>query len=163
MTRAAFLTSLKVTLIYAAGFLLCQYVLAELPAGFHVLIAVAYFSGAMFWVFRITKHQLAQMAALRTELRASDESFESRVRSRTVELEQILEKNKSFQGIIPICANCKSIRNGTGDWERIESFIQHHSEAVFSHGLCPKCNEALYGDQRRRLEHRLEGKASEKT
>ena len=110
----------------------------------------------MFWVFLIMKYQLTQTAALRSELRAADENFENRVQSRTAESEGTLKNNKSFQGIIPIRANCKSIRNGTGDWERIESFIQRHSDAVFSHGLCPKCNEALYGDQRRRLERNVD-------
>jgi len=48
MTRAAFLTSLKITLIYAAGFALCRYVLVKLPDCFQVFIAMAYFGGAMF-------------------------------------------------------------------------------------------------------------------
>lgn len=161
MTRAAFLTSLKITLIYVAGLFLCRYVLATMPAGVHFFMAAAYFGGAMFWVFRITRKQLVQTAALRGELQAVGEKFEDRVRLRTAELEETLKNNKSIEGIIPICANCKSIRNGTGHWERLESFIQRHSKAVFSHGLCPACNEALYGDQRRWLERQLEKKTSE--
>jgi len=161
MTRAAFFTSLKITLIYVAGLFLCRYVLANLPAGVHFFMATAYFGSAMFWVFRITRNQLIRTAALAGALRAADESFEQRVRSRTAELEASLKNNKSLKGIIPICANCKSIRNGTGNWERIESFIQRHSDAIFSHGLCPVCNEVLYGDQRRRIEHPLGGNLKE--
>lgn len=161
MTRAAFFTSLKITLIYVAGLFLCRYASARMPAGVYFFMATAYFGGAMFWVFRITRNQLIRTAALAGALQAADESFEDRVRQRTAELEETIKNNKSIEGIIPICANCKSIRNSTGHWERLESFIQRHSKAVFSHGLCPDCNEALYGDQRRWLERQLEKKTSE--
>ncbi len=62
-------------------------------------------------------------------------------------LQQSLEEIKTLQGILPICANCKNIRNDEGYYEQIESYIQKHSEAVFSHGLCPGCSDELYGDK----------------
>jgi len=46
---------------------------------------------------------------------------------------------KILRGLIPICANCKDIRNEEGIWNRMEAYIQEHSQALFSHGLCPKC------------------------
>lgn len=51
---------------------------------------------------------------------------------------------KVVSGFIPICAKCKSIRTEEGDWKRIETYLQAHGGAQFSHGLCPKCYERLY-------------------
>lgn len=50
---------------------------------------------------------------------------------------------RTLRGLLPICATCKRIRNGTGDWEQLEVFIKHHSEADFTHGLCPECVKAF--------------------
>ena len=52
---------------------------------------------------------------------------------------------KILRGLIPICANCKSVRDDKGAWQNIEAYIQQHSLALFSHGMCPKCMDALYG------------------
>ncbi len=52
---------------------------------------------------------------------------------------------KILRGLIPICAKCKNIRDDKGFWNRIESYLEHHSQAIFSHGLCPKCSNELYG------------------
>ncbi len=49
-------------------------------------------------------------------------------------------------GLLPICSNCKKIRDDNGYWEQIESYISEHSEADFSHGLCPQCAKELYPD-----------------
>ncbi|HNX31878.1 MAG TPA: GAF domain-containing protein [Holophaga sp.] len=53
---------------------------------------------------------------------------------------------KHLHGIIPICAACKKIRDDEGSWHQLESYIRDHSEAKFSHGICPECQEAIYGD-----------------
>jgi hypothetical protein len=60
--------------------------------------------------------------------------------------QQILQNlTQIIEGFIPICANCKSIRNEGEDWKSIESFIAEHSKNVkFSHGLCPSCLKKLY-------------------
>jgi len=62
-------------------------------------------------------------------------------------LQKSLEEIKSLRGILPICSKCKNIRNDEGYYEQIESYIQKHSEAVFSHGLCSECSDTLYGDE----------------
>lgn len=54
---------------------------------------------------------------------------------------------KMLRGLIPICARCKSIRNDNQSWERIEAYIQSHSQALFTHSLCPGCAEAMYGGE----------------
>jgi PAS domain S-box-containing protein len=51
---------------------------------------------------------------------------------------------KTLRGLLPICANCKRIRDEKGHWSRIEVYIRERSEADFSHGICPDCAEVLY-------------------
>ncbi len=62
------------------------------------------------------------------------------------ELEEALAQVKVLNGMLPICASCKKIRNDEGYWEQIEQYIGTHTEAVFSHGLCPDCARKLYPD-----------------
>ena len=62
------------------------------------------------------------------------------------ELKDALSKVKQLSGLLPICAGCKKIRDDTGYWNQIESYIHAHSEAEFSHGLCPQCAKELYPD-----------------
>jgi len=62
------------------------------------------------------------------------------------ELQASLAKVKLLSGFLPICASCKKIRNDAGYWQQIEIYIRDHSEAEFSHGICPDCGKKLYGD-----------------
>ncbi len=62
------------------------------------------------------------------------------------ELSQALEQIKTLRGIVPICANCKKIRDDAGYWQQVEVYVRDHTEAEFSHGLCPDCMQALYPD-----------------
>jgi PAS domain-containing protein len=62
------------------------------------------------------------------------------------DLQETLEKVKLLSGILPICASCKQIKNNQGVWRRVEDFIATHSEATFSHGICPDCAKKLYPD-----------------
>ncbi len=57
------------------------------------------------------------------------------------------DKINTLSGLLPICLNCKKIRDDKGYWAQIESYIESHSDAQFSHGLCEECAEKLYGDQ----------------
>jgi phosphoserine phosphatase RsbU/P len=63
---------------------------------------------------------------------------------RTQELEQALREVKVLHGLIPICANCKRVRTDNGDWQYLEEYIQTHSEAEFSHGICQVCMKEVY-------------------
>jgi len=54
-------------------------------------------------------------------------------------LEKAYLEIRQLRGTIPICGHCKEIRNDEGAWEELEAYISHHSEAQFSHGICPKC------------------------
>jgi PAS domain S-box-containing protein len=59
-------------------------------------------------------------------------------------LQHALNEVQALKGLVPICASCKKIRNERGTWEVLEAFIQAHSEAKFSHGICPDCMGKLY-------------------
>ncbi len=54
---------------------------------------------------------------------------------------------KTLRGLIPICASCKDIRDDKGVWNQMEAYIENHSSVIFSHSMCPKCSEKLYGDE----------------
>jgi len=60
------------------------------------------------------------------------------------ELSEALAQVRTLSGLLPICSNCRRIRNDKGYWERLEEFIQEHTDADFSHGICPECMEAIY-------------------
>lgn len=51
---------------------------------------------------------------------------------------------KQLRGMLPICASCKKIRDDKGYWSQIETYIKKHSEAEFTHGICPECIRKLY-------------------
>ncbi len=60
------------------------------------------------------------------------------------ELQLALQKVNTLSGMLPICASCKKIRDDKGYWNQIESYIRDHSEAEFTHGICPECSDRLY-------------------
>jgi len=62
------------------------------------------------------------------------------------ELEEALASVNQLSGLLPICASCKKIRDDKGYWTQIEAYIRDHSEAEFSHSICPECVKKLYGD-----------------
>ena len=62
------------------------------------------------------------------------------------ELQEALANIKTLSGLIPICAQCKKIRDDKGYWQQVEAYIHAHSEAEFSHGLCPDCAEKFLAD-----------------
>lgn len=68
-----------------------------------------------------------------------------------VELQDALAKIKTLSGMLPICATCKKIRDDKGYWNTLEAYISEHSEASFSHGICPECASKVY-DQIDQLE-----------
>ena len=68
------------------------------------------------------------------------------LKHRNIELQKAFEEIKQLKGILPICASCKKIRDDEGYWHQIELYIRDHSEADFSHGICPDCMKKLYPD-----------------
>ena len=98
-------------------------------------------------------------------------TLEKRVQERTMELAtkneerkeliQRLEKSlaevKLLSGFLPICSSCKKIRDDSGYWNQIETYISHQSEAQFSHSVCPECLERLYPEMRDARERMPDG------
>jgi hypothetical protein len=62
------------------------------------------------------------------------------------DLQRAISEVRTLRGIFPICASCKKIRDDKGYWTQIEAYIREHSEAEFSHGICPDCTQKLYGE-----------------
>jgi CheY-like chemotaxis protein len=71
-------------------------------------------------------------------------SLQDRLVQKVRELQEALGQIKTLQGILPICAGCKKIRDDQGYWNQVEAYISRHSDARFSHGLCPECLVRLY-------------------
>jgi PAS domain S-box-containing protein len=67
-----------------------------------------------------------------------------REQAREEELRAAMANVKVLSGLLPICASCKRIRDADGTWQQLEVYIHNHSQAQFSHGLCPTCLEQLY-------------------
>jgi len=61
-------------------------------------------------------------------------------------LKRALSEIKVLEGFLPICMQCKKIRNESGSWERLETYIGKHSAAQFSHGYCPECGKQVLAD-----------------
>lgn len=61
-------------------------------------------------------------------------------------LQQALGEIKTLSGLIPICSNCKKVRDDRGYWQQVEVYVRDHSSADFTHGLCPDCVKKLYPD-----------------
>lgn len=84
-------------------------------------------------------------------LRGERDALEARVLERTSELEHTVDELRqasqaivTLRGLLPICCGCKKVREGSGYWQAIEVYLTKHSEATFSHGLCPDCLQRLY-------------------
>jgi transcriptional regulator with GAF, ATPase, and Fis domain len=83
-----------------------------------------------------------EMASVALRERRAEEQRKELV----ADLQNALNEVRKLSGIVPICAHCKKIRDDAGYWQRVEAYIQSHSEAKFSHGICPECREKFYPD-----------------
>ena len=80
-----------------------------------------------------------------TELKRIEEERERL----NAELQDALSKIKTLRGLIPICAGCKRIRDDKGYWNQLEQYVEEHSDASFSHGLCPECFCRFFPDAKK--------------
>jgi DNA-binding response OmpR family regulator len=82
-----------------------------------------------------------QPAELRARMRAGQRvlDLELALRNRVKELEEALANVKQLQGLLPICSYCKKIRDDRDYWQQLETYIGSHTDAQFSHGICPDC------------------------
>ncbi len=101
------------------------------------------------WVFGYVADLRLRVKIELDERRKSEAEKEHLV----AELKKTLDEVKALSGMLPICANCKKIRDDKGYWNQIESYIENHSEALFSHSICPECTEELYPEiSRKKIE-----------
>ncbi len=107
-----------------------------------------------FLIGAVANYSMEYFARRNFYLMRSLEKKESRLRkanqllkSQFEELKNAKKEIKKLTGFIPICANCKKVRDDKGYWNQIESYISEHSEARFSHALCPECLDKLYGNE----------------
>ena len=69
-----------------------------------------------------------------------------RIETNLAKLQRSVAERRKLTGFLPICANCKKIRNDKEEWEAVETYIQTHSDAEFTHGICPDCSKKLYSE-----------------
>ncbi len=77
------------------------------------------------------------LARVETHLRLR--RMQKELETQNIQLQEALVNVKTLKGLLPICASCKKIRDDQGYWNQLEAYIEEHSEAFFTHGLCPKC------------------------
>lgn len=73
--------------------------------------------------------------------------LQNRLAERVEELELLLKQVRQLRGLLPICMYCKRIRNDKDYWQQVEAYISDHSEAEFSHGICPDCYDKMLNSQ----------------
>jgi len=85
------------------------------------------------------------MGAFSTAFNSMVEALEDKRRTETL-LREAQAKVKHLEGIIPICSYCKKIRDDKASWQQMEQYISEHSEALFSHSICPECYQKVKAD-----------------
>jgi response regulator RpfG family c-di-GMP phosphodiesterase len=92
----------------------------------------------------ITKPFHAQ--ELRARLRVGRRVIElqAALASRVAQLQDALSRVKQLQGLLPICSYCKRIRDDHDYWQQVETYMSEHSQATFTHGICPECYEKFF-------------------
>ena len=87
-------------------------------------------------------------------------ALQQKLAARVRELEEAMSRVQQLQGLLPICAYCKKIRNDENYWQQVEEYISAHSAAQFSHGICPQCYAQVLAPQLRAMR---EGRAARPT
>ncbi len=101
------------------------------------------------------RHTRANGTSFPVEVSISQASIESKTYilanardiSERKKMEEAIKEVDTLRGLIPICAKCKKIRNDSGFWEKVEVYMEKHSSARFTHGLCKDCMKELYGKE----------------
>src|SRR5438105_4818844 len=78
-------------------------------------------------------------------------ALQAALADRVRELEEALTRVKQLQGLLPICSYCKKVRDDRNYWQQVETYIEGHSDAQFTHGICPECREKYVEPELERL------------
>ncbi|MBI3654544.1 MAG: response regulator [Acidobacteria bacterium] len=103
----------------------------------------------------ITKPFDREELRVRVRVGARIVELQQTLADRVNELEAALTNVKQLQGILPICSHCKKVRDDQNYWQQVESYISKHTDAQFSHSICPDCFEQITKAQIEELKHRL--------
>ena len=107
-----------------------------------VLLIMAAFYGVFAEMVRKERRQKAGLIDHIAALKQAEEEREKLIR----QLREALASIKTLSGLLPICYSCKQIRDDKGYWNQIDTYIRDHTEAEFTHGICPACVTKLYPD-----------------
>ena len=118
-------------------FFLVKLVLASIPAAIIVAVIIFLLSAL------IASFAIALGAVVFIKI---TEPILDKLRQAVAVLEKALKEVKTLRGIVPICSFCKKIRNDKGYWDQVEVYVREHTEADFSHGICPACMKQHYPD-----------------
>jgi CheY-like chemotaxis protein len=99
----------------------------------------------------ITKPIKTEIVSARINTHLALRNTQKQLEERNLQLQHALDNIKTLEGMIPICANCKQVRDDEGFWQQVEVYIRDHTDAKFSHGICPDCMESLYPDYHQRI------------
>ena len=139
-----FVDSLLLSAIFLLAYLAASYGVYQMRA-LELLRFVLYIAGAN--IVGILMFRNLNQSRRREYIRLFNEQHLNQELHQTVDqLRHARQEVKTLQGLIPICSSCKRIRDDKGGWNQLEAYIQDHSEAKFSHGMCPKCVKELYPD-----------------
>ena len=112
------------------------------PAGLELYLAPHFYQTRWFLGLCGASILLAAISVHRVRVRY----LKAREKELSARVEDGLTQIKVLRGLLPTCASCKKIRDEGGSWNNMESYIREHSEAHFSHGICPECMVKLYPD-----------------
>ncbi len=102
------------------------------------------------------RQRVKELETQAIEMRRKEDERENLVEK----LQQALTQMETLRGILPICSSCKKIRDENGFWYEIELYIASHSQAKFSHSICPDCEEELYPEYSKRRDSATDGRGS---
>lgn len=117
-------------------------VVAELAFTFYV--SVYGLSNLVGHLFKLISFYLIYKAVIATSLRKPYVSLFRDLKQHEQELEKALSEIKTLSGLLPICASCKRIRDDQDCWTVLEAYLEKHSQAEFTHSICPDCTRRLY-------------------
>ncbi|HGY54972.1 MAG TPA: histidine kinase [Caldithrix abyssi] len=107
---------------------------------FRLLVIIA----TVLLIYGVYKYRVRNLEAQKRKLEYSVQQRTWELVKQKEQLEEALEKVNTLGGLLPICSSCKKIRDDKGYWQQIEFYIRDHSDADFSHSLCPECAAKLY-------------------
>ncbi len=111
----------------------------------YITFCISVFIAASIINYIMSGYQAEHRKAQESYARLKEQSNSLKVANEKLEI--AISEVKHLSGLLPICASCKKIRDDKGYWNQIESYLRKHSDAKFSHGLCPECLDRMYGDQ----------------